>query len=72
MKKKKQKEVCNGHVTIARGTGGLGSSQRSYDHWGAWGEGGQEKRRGRGAGEEEEREEERGGPAGGEEERGAR
>ena len=44
MKKKKQKEVCNGHVTVARERGGLGSSQRSYERWGAGRRGG----RGRG------------------------
>ena len=40
-KGEKKKEVCNGHVTVARGRGreGMGgSSQRSYDRWGAgWG-----------------------------------
>ena len=36
-KKEKEKEVCNGHMTVARGRGG--SSQRSYDRWGAGGAG---------------------------------
>ena len=40
MKKKKQKEVCNGHVTVARGRGGLGSSQEEEGHGGGGGGGG--------------------------------
>ena len=36
----KKKEVCNGHMTVARGSGGEGSSQRSYDRWGGGGGGG--------------------------------
>ena len=48
-KKEKEKEVCNGHVTVARGRGG--SSQRSYDRWGARWEG----QVGGGGGGEEER-----------------
>ena len=48
--------MCNGHVTVARGRGGEGtggSSQRSYDRWGAGGagwEGGEEERGGGGGG----------------------
>ena len=30
--------MCNGHVTVARGRGGEGSSQRSYDRLGGGGE----------------------------------
>ena len=40
--KKIIKEVCNGHVTVARGMGWEGSrlsSQRSYDRWGKGGRG---------------------------------
>ena len=36
-KKRKEKEVCNGHVTVARGR--KGRSQRSYDRWGVGGAG---------------------------------
>ena len=35
-----KKKVCNGHVTVAKGRGGEGSSQRSYDRWAAGGRGG--------------------------------
>ena len=58
--------MCNGHVTVARGRGGEGrggSSQRSYDRWGARGRGGRvggERRKGGQGGR------------GGEKERGAR
>ena len=38
--KKKKKEVRNGHMTVAKGRGGEGSSQRSYDRWGGGGGGG--------------------------------
>ena len=55
-KKKKGKEVCNGHVTVARGRGGEGVAN---SHMTVGGQGG----RGGGGG---------GGGGGGEEERGAR
>ena len=41
----KKKKVCNGHVTVARGMGGEGSSQRSYDRWGGGGGGEEEEER---------------------------
>ena len=33
-KKKEEKEVCNGHVTVARGRGGEGREERGAQHGG--------------------------------------